>query len=232
MQRRDYYVVLGIRRDEPAPGVRAAFRDLARRYHPDRAGPAAARFFQELVEAYYVLSDPERRASYDVGLEHAAVCARVAAHPTVPTPPARRRPEPEPLVPEPVSLLRDFHVTRPSYEEVFQRFFRNFARPQPRTPRTLEPLRLQVVISREQAMRGGSLALGVPVFYPCIRCHGTGGLGAVACESCEGVGLVQEQEPLQVHVPAGVPDATVLELPLRGVGIHDMYIELTVRVAD
>jgi DnaJ-class molecular chaperone len=231
MQRRDYYVVLGIRRDESPAGVRSAFRDLARRYHPDRAGPAAARFFRELVEAYYVLSDTERRASYDRGLEHGEPSSPHLGT-AVTAPPVPLRPEPEPLVPETVSILHDFHVTRPSYDEVFERFFRNFARSKPRTPRAMEPLRLQVIIGREQAMRGGALTLGVPVFYPCIRCHGTGGLGAIACESCDGVGLVQEQEPLAVHVPSGVRDGTILELPLRGVGIHDMYIELMVRVAD
>src|SRR5512133_3288293 len=152
MQRRDYYVVLGIRPSEPAAGVRAAFRDLARRYHPDRAGPAAARFFQELVEAYYVLSDPERRASYDRGLEHA-----VPSHggpSSVTTPPSRGRTAaeplaPEPLVPEPVRILHDFHVTQTTYEEVFERFFRNFASPSPRSPRLMQPLRLQVIIGRD-----------------------------------------------------------------------------------
>lgn len=69
--KRDYYVVLGIPRSESASGIRAAFRDLALRYHPDRAGSAGTPFFRQIIEAYKVLSDPASRASYDRGLRDA-----------------------------------------------------------------------------------------------------------------------------------------------------------------
>jgi DnaJ-class molecular chaperone len=224
-------MVLGIRRDESPAGIRAAFRDLARRYHPDRAGPAGTRFFQDLVEAYAVLSNHERRASYDRGLVHAGVAEPEDLLSVTPAA-ARPRREAEPLVPDRVSLMRDFHVTRPSYDEVFERFLRNFAGTTPPRMRQPDALRLQIVLSRELATRGGPIELGVPVFYPCTRCHGTGSVGPFSCEDCDGVGLTQEEEPIRVRIPAGVPDGTVIELPLRGLGIHNIYLRLMVRVAD
>ena len=64
---KDYYTILGIARTATDRELRDAFRQLARQNHPlikpdDRA--AAARY-QDLLEAYDVLSDPERRRLYD-----------------------------------------------------------------------------------------------------------------------------------------------------------------------
>jgi molecular chaperone DnaJ len=227
MQHKDYYFMLGIRRNEGPMGIRAAFRDLARRYHPDRAGPTGARFFRDLVEAYAVLSDEERRASYDRGLQHADPEDEPIRSPIAPRSTWGKA---ESLVPDRVALMRDFHVTQPSLEEVFQRFLRNFAFSPPGRGRAPEPLRLQVIVGPSQALRGGLLELGVPVFFPCAHCHGSGSTWPYSCDECEGVGLVEREESVWVHVPSGVRDGTVLELPLRGLGIHAMYLEIVVRV--
>ncbi|MCU7826434.1 DnaJ C-terminal domain-containing protein [Kitasatospora sp. DSM 101779] len=63
---RDYYDVLGVPRDADSQTLKRAFRELARRYHPDLSTePGAQDRFKEVAEAYGVLSDPERRAEYD-----------------------------------------------------------------------------------------------------------------------------------------------------------------------
>ena len=66
MQFKDYYQVLGVAPDATADAVKKAYRQLARKYHPDvsKEVDAAARM-SEVNEAYAVLSDPERRAAYD-----------------------------------------------------------------------------------------------------------------------------------------------------------------------
>ena len=66
MQFKDYYQVLGVAPDATADAVKKAYRQLARKYHPDvsKEADAAARM-SEVNEAYAVLSDPERRAAYD-----------------------------------------------------------------------------------------------------------------------------------------------------------------------
>ena len=64
--RRDYYEVLGVPRDADARAIKNAFRRLARKYHPDRSTePDAEERFKEIAEAYGVLADPAKRASYD-----------------------------------------------------------------------------------------------------------------------------------------------------------------------
>ena len=63
----DLYEVLGVGRDATAQDIQRAYRKLARTYHPDvNKDPAAERRFQEISEAYEVLSDPESRRRYDV----------------------------------------------------------------------------------------------------------------------------------------------------------------------
>jgi curved DNA-binding protein len=66
MAKRDYYDILGVRRDASADQVKSAYRKLARKYHPDvNKSPDASTKFQEATEAYEVLSDPEKRKTYD-----------------------------------------------------------------------------------------------------------------------------------------------------------------------
>jgi molecular chaperone DnaJ len=51
-----YYVVLGVHRGESAKGIRAAYKDLAKQFHPDRIGEQGNKTFQEISEAYWASS--------------------------------------------------------------------------------------------------------------------------------------------------------------------------------
>ncbi len=67
MTKQDYYEVLGVARDADAAEIRRAYRKMAVQYHPDRNpnDPAAEDRFKECAEAYEVLSDPDKRQTYD-----------------------------------------------------------------------------------------------------------------------------------------------------------------------
>jgi curved DNA-binding protein len=71
MKFKDYYEVLKIEKSATDIEVKAAYRKLARKYHPDVSkDPDAEDRFKELGEAYAVLKDPEKRAAYDQISEH------------------------------------------------------------------------------------------------------------------------------------------------------------------
>lgn len=62
----DYYKTLGVRRDASSEEIQKAYRDLARRYHPDvNASPDAKKKFQEVQAAFDVLNDRQKREMYD-----------------------------------------------------------------------------------------------------------------------------------------------------------------------
>jgi uncharacterized membrane protein/DnaJ-domain-containing protein 1 len=82
---RDYYAILGVPRDATQEQIKEAYRRLVKIYHPDRnPSPEAEEMFKLINEAYQVLSDPARRAGYDVlydavMAEMAEASARVAS---------------------------------------------------------------------------------------------------------------------------------------------------------
>ena len=66
MSKRDYYEVLGVPKNADDNEIKKAFRNLARKYHPDvNKGEEAAEKFKEINEAYQILSDRQKRDAYD-----------------------------------------------------------------------------------------------------------------------------------------------------------------------
>src|SRR5205823_13055454 len=61
----NYYAILGVPIDAEDDTLKRAYRQLARRYHPDLAGPVGAVHMKRINRSYDVLSDPEKRLNYD-----------------------------------------------------------------------------------------------------------------------------------------------------------------------
>jgi molecular chaperone DnaJ len=242
MPSKDYYVILGITPEETQNGVRSAWRDLARKHHPDRAGRQSTRRFQEVSEAYNVLGDPRRRAEYDRSRRataEATASPPAGAWEAVPVEPfdpgseavLHRRSAPE--VNRRWSILRDFIAPYSAFDEVVDRFRRNFSDEWLPKSSRLEALNLGLHLSREEARRGGSVELGVPVFFPCPNCRGTGRRSFFhACSVCRQSGTISRDEPVQLHIPAGVADGTLFEIPLKGLGIRNIFLRVLIRVGN
>ena len=220
MERKTYYMILGVSSTESPSGIRAAYRDLAKRLHPDVAGEQATRAFQEATEAYGVLSDPQRRRDYNDRLRRSADGGVVSV----------RRGPPEPLVREPVTVLGDPESIRPSFEAMYQRFLRNFTGIGVPKSEQVEGLDVEVLLTPEEAARGCVVPVGVPVFARCPQCGGSGRDWMSPCAFCLQQGMIENEELLRVRIPRRVPSGTIFEIALRGLGIHNFHLRLHVFV--
>jgi molecular chaperone DnaJ len=227
MKPKDYYVILGVAPTESPSGIREAFRELVKRSHPDRVGPHGTRVFQDVVEAYQVLSDPERRQRYNQELRPAEGGEELQSVPIIV---GHQRP-PEPLVPGPISVLRGFQQIHPSGEALFARWLRNFTGLGIPKGEQVEALQVEIILTPEEAVRGGSLPLGVPVFSPCPVCGGAGRAWLFPCTYCREQGMVEEEKIVRIHLSPMVRDGTILEIPIGGLGIHNVYLRLAIRIA-
>lgn len=215
---RNYYVVLGVPRSETPQGIRAAFRDLAKRYHPDRSGPAGERRFREVVEAYEVLSDPERRRSYNDSL--------AAGEPQAPS--WASGPAPEPLRPR-ADVFDPPEFIHPSFPEVRDDWRRNFTGvgvPKAERPRVLD---LELVLTPEEARFGCTVPVGIPVVRRCRACQGTGRDWLFPCLACGGEGWTEEAVTVELRIPAVRP-GSLLEVPLDDLGVSNLVLRFRARL--
>ena len=157
--KRDYYEVLGVGRQASPEDLKRAFRKIAMDSHPDRNpdDEGAHARFKEASEAYAVLSDPERRRSYDM-FGHAAVSA---GGPAV-----------------------DFSDM--PFADIFDTFFGGGFGARARRERSNrgDDLRYDLTITFEESFTGLEKQIDVPRLAMCERCSGSGaepGTGHPAC---------------------------------------------------
>jgi molecular chaperone DnaJ len=255
---RDYYEVLGVDRGASDADVKKAFRRLARELHPDvnQHDPAAEEKFKEAAEAYEVLSDPERRRTYDTfgqeGLRSGGFSSRAAG----------------------AAGFEDilgafFGQGDPLFSELFG-FGRSGPAPGGDVAATVEIELGDVLtgvsrkvsfdaVSRCEHCSGNGAEPGTPIqtcetcggqgavqqvsrtpfgqmvrTAPCPTCNGEGKIPDQPCAECDGVGRVRRRRTWDVDVPAGIEDGQRIRITGAGhAGEHgahsgDLYVEVRV----
>ena len=220
MEKRTYYMVLGVSSNETPHGIRATYRELAKRLHPDVAGEKSTRAFREATEAYDVLSDPQRRREYNDALECEPQSEGEAWRP-----PSRGL-----VHRDPVTILGNPEGIRPSFEAMQARFLRNFTgRGMPKSER-LEALDFEIILTEREAVRGAVAPVAVPVFVRCPECGGTGNVWGYPCVECLQLGWLETERVVRIVIPPMTPSGSVFEVVLRGLGIENFFLRLHVFV--
>lgn len=250
---RDAYEVLSVPRDASEQEIKKAFRRLARELHPDvnAHDPEAEEKFKEAAEAYEILSDPERRATYDrfghEGLRSGG--------------------------------YQPGFDSFGSIGDIFEAFFGSaspFGRPNGPAPGG--DLAVSIEIDLLQAARGAEVEVTYEAIDRCEHCHGNGaepgtpietcercggsgqlqaatrtpfgqmlrtvtcdvchGDGRVAsdpCHECRGRGALESGRTIEVQIPAGIADGQRIRMSGQGsVGspgapLGDLYVLVSVR---
>lgn len=220
MPRRDYYSVLGVKRSASSEEIKAAFRKLAKEYHPDRnpEDVDAGRRFHELVEAYECLSDPEERSRYD----KLGPFYRSDGKP----------PSPQDLndfVSDALGGIFRREKTKAGEDLRFQLEI-SLEEVASGTERTIELTRHATCTRCEgggadpdggrkhcDACDGTGKASGRRLFRSdCPRCDGRGYVITKHCEECNGKGRSEQRESIKVKVPAGVGTGQKLKVRDKG----------------
>ncbi|QJC38080.1 molecular chaperone DnaJ [Enterobacteriaceae endosymbiont of Donacia marginata] len=165
MAKKDYYDILGITRNAEDREIKRAYKRLAMKFHPDRnpGNKNAENKFKEIKEAYEILSDTKKRASYDQ-YGHSA------------------------FEQENISSTTDFSDI---FGDVFGDIFGGNSRSKKRS-RKGSDLKYIIEISLEEAIKGITKNIKIPVLKNCNYCNGTGAQGALQkCHTCNGHGQIQ-----------------------------------------
>ena len=252
--KRDYYEVLGVPRSASSDEIRSAYRRLARQHHPDVSQEQNAEGqFKEINEAYEVLSNAEKRTTYD-RFGHAGIQGNAGG------------------------FSGGFTDFSPIFEDLFAGMGRAGTRQPQRGPRRGSDLRVGLTLSFEEAVFGVDKQVDVqrmetcqhcqgsgaepgtnPLRCPqcggagevqrrqqsifgtiltsstCPRCNGAGEVITTACVECQGQKQVQATRRMTVSVPAGVDDGTQIRLAgeanhgLAGGPAGNLYVALSVQ---
>ena len=237
VQFKDYYKILGVSKSATAKEIKAAYRKLARKWHPD-VNPTKKKEseekFKEVAEAYEVLGDADKRKTYDtLGPDWQS-----------------RAQQPPPGYQQwtqggPGGVHFDNgEFGDAGFSDFFQTFFGNFGRT-PGAPTTSgrrgqrgmrgQDIESEFSLGLREAYAGGQRSLSLQSQAQCPRCHGTGTENGKLCHQCHGTGAVTSQRTLDVTIPAGVRDGQRIRLAgqggpgMGGAQSGDLY--LIVRIA-
>ena len=257
MSKRDYYEVLGVDKSSKKEDIKKAYRKLALKYHPDKnkGDKGAEEKFKEASEAYHVLSDDKRKASYDQ-FGHAAFQGGGQGG------------------------FGNFDFSS-SFSDIFEDVFGDLGdfgfassgRSRRRSNNRGNDLRYDVSIDLNDAFNGTEKKINYTTYKKCRTCSGNGsklgskpsvcnycgGQGRVRssqgfftiqqtcpecsgegekitnpCNSCSGMGKSQSNESVSVKIPKGVDDGTRIRLAGKGEAGNkggtngDLYLFVTV----
>lgn len=234
MRFQDYYKTLGVGRAADSDQIRTAYRDLARKLHPDvNKNRDAEERFKQVNEAYQVLSDPEKRTRYDrfgADWERYQTTSNGAQ---------------SDFSQWFSGAQRDSGQTQREYRsagnEGFSDFFETMFGSQPSTQRRRRPARrgndheYPVQIGFREAFTGTTRVFETQVPAPCGECGGSGLSDGDLCITCGGSGTIQTRSKLEVTIPPGIREGQRVRVAGKGSpgsgggAAGDIYLKVQVR---
>lgn len=218
MQFQDYYSLLGVGRKASEADIKKAYREKARKLHPDvnKAADAEEKF-KAVNEAYQVLSDADKRARYD---QFGADWERYQAA----SDSGQGAGDFSQWFNQQNGGPRNVRFEyRTNGGEGFSDFFETLfgsqtgrQRRRARTPRRGEDHEYTVDVPLREAFSGTSRTFEIQIPEPCLECNGTGVTHGQVCLVCEGTGTVSHRSRIEVTIPAGIREGQRVRVAGKG----------------
>ena len=218
---KSYYAILGISSSAKADEIKAAYRRLTKEFHPDNYS-GRSDIFQQIQEAYSILSNNQKRRQYDQNLIYARTRAPFRHKFSIDQ--ERHLPEKQLNDIDNISLIRSFQTFTPSFDEIFDWLWNNYSTFNYPKSGWVQNLTIEVPLSNEQALSGGNVRVMVPVRAICKTCRGYGNVGSYECTHCAGEGAIVGEVPILVSFQPGLKRNQVVMIPLDRYGIRNLHL--------
>ena len=212
MAGKDYYKILGVKRDASESEIKRAYRRLARKHHPDvnPGDNSAEAKFKEINEAHEVLADKEKRQKYDRfgdQWQHADQFAKAGGQ-QAPSWDFSQGGGPQ-----------GFQFEAGDLDSLFGGMFHgaragtSSRRSRPRPGRDAD---YPVEVTLEEAYHGTNRILSFQTEELCPSCGGSGKIQNALCSACRGSGAGPHSKKLEVKIPPGVKDGSRVRIVGKG----------------
>ncbi len=222
---KDYYEVLGVSKTVAAGDIKKAYRKLARKHHPDvnPGDKSAEEKFKEINEAYEVLSVPENRERYDQLGSNWKAGADF-------NPSAGRE-----------NAGVQFDGSGDAYDGGFSDFFeslfgnRHGARAGAGFQMRGRDVEAEIALTLEESHRGGTRSINFSATESCADCGGSGSKEGKTCPTCHGTGSIRRPKSLDVTIPTGIRQGSVIRLAGQGepgmnsASAGDLFLRVDIR---
>jgi molecular chaperone DnaJ len=235
MAKQEYYIVLGVSRSATEKEIKAAYRKLARKYHPDvnPGNKQAEEKFKEINQAHEVLSDPEKRRKYDQYGEHWEQADRFNGTQgtagqgfTGQAPPGYD--------------FSDFGFRAgggaaagdEGFDNILEELLHRSGRSRRAASQRGQDIEQPVEVTLEEALTGTSRRVSLQMEAACAACQGIGRIQKAICPTCQGTGVVTRVKQLELKIPAGVRSGSRVRMAGQGGagtgGNGDLFLLITV----
>ncbi|MBN2531996.1 MAG: DnaJ domain-containing protein [Spirochaetales bacterium] len=209
----NYYLALGIEKDADINKIKKAYRICCKKYHPDTSPDKQQKQeFLIIQKAYETLTDKEKRKKYDRELES----QKQSVHTFSDQDTIQNQ-----------KMFWNQHIKK--YSSVLDNFFEGFV------PGFFEDdfshnkeLYLELILSPDEAQRGGDFPVDIPVLEECSVCSGTGYWKSFMCTSCAGFGRFRSNRTFVLHVPGNCIHGAEARISLEGIGLTNVFLNIEI----
>lgn len=227
MAGKDYYSILGVKRDATELEIKQAYRRLARKHHPDvnPGDKSAEAKFKEINEAYEVLSNKEKRQKYDQygdQWEHADQFAQAGRQGKTTWDFGQ-------------GSGQGFRFERGNLDDILGDVLHGFGASRRARPAHGQDIEYPVEVTLEEAFQGSTRTLSFEAEEACPSCRGTGRKQNNVCIACRGAGVTPQMKRIEVKIPSGVRDGSRIRIAGKGEPGYaggqsgDLYLMISVK---